>query len=263
MNAASSLARKTAAAADLRGPPDAAQRMDRVGGVRVALAEVRAAAQHRRVDAPGRDRVDAHAAAAVDDGELPRQTQDAGLGRDVAEWPRWQRAAVLRHPLVGQRDERPCRGGVHDRAATLHGEQRRAVPQPVVDAFEVDRDRPRPVGAAAPDRGVVHQHIEPPEALNGLGQHRLDLGLAGDVGTTCGGAAAGGLDARDRFSETVLVDVGAEHGSAFRGAALRHRPPGAGGGAGNDGDPALEALCHGAKPAQPARGRPRTRRSAR
>ena len=89
---------------------------------------------------------------------------------------------------------------------------------PVLDAGLLDR----PQRAGQP--GVVEGDIETAEFFDRAIDHRLDVGLAGDVGFLKHGAAAVFLALAHRRRAAVLVEVGDHDRRAFTREAYRRRP---------------------------------------
>ena len=145
--------------------------------------------QQRRLHRARADRVGPDPLRPELDRQAPRQRQDRALRRSVG---------VLRHAAADQRDEardvddRPAARLDHRRDRELAAEE---------DAADVDghhRIPGRDVGVddrvvgLGHDAGVVVQAVEPAVGRDGMVDHRLRVGFAGDVGLDEGGLAAGG-----------------------------------------------------------------------
>ncbi len=113
------------------------------------------------------------------------------------------------------------------RCPQIHGEHQ-------VEALQVDVEV-----AGEGDRGVVHQHVDPTERLDGVLHHRCDVVVAGEVRRDRDGLATGRGDLPhgvvDRAGEAQRRVVGRSRRAGHPGAARRER--GRGGGA----DPAAGA----------------------
>ena len=94
------------------------------------------------------------------------------------------------------------------------------------------------------DPGVVYQHIQLPEALDGLFHHVAHLGGLGDVGFHEQGIAPH-LGCQGRRLPTLrYVAIGHRHPGALPGEEERRGPAHAGGATSDDRNFVLETACH-------------------
>ena len=93
-------------------------------------------------------------------------------------------------------------------------------------------------GAAADG---VDEDVDPPEALERLGDHPVAVGLDGRVGGDREAVRAGGHDPRDRRLARVARPAGDRDPGAGPGERLGQRRADAAAAAGDEGDPAVEA----------------------
>src|SRR6185437_1798964 len=147
--------------------PEAAHGVDRF---EVALHLLSAANElsHGRVDVPGCDRVDPHAALPVCDSELARAADNTMFGCGVGARA-WLDRHFRRGTGAAEADQACHRSSVDDRTAAAFREERRTVEKSVVNAAQVDRDGAVPPGAAT-DASVVEDRVQAPELANGLAQ---------------------------------------------------------------------------------------------
>ena len=201
---------------------------------------------HRRVNVAGADGVHAYASGPVGHRELSGDPDDAVLGGDVCACAFFYfQVDVLGRGAAEQAVETGDRGGVDDRPASALGQRCGAVEGAVVDAAEVDVDGSIPAVLAAADAGVVEDHVEPAQHLDGLGEGVLDRVLGGDV-QLHGGRAAAVLGDLGRGRLCALdIDVRAHHRGALRGHAQRRGLADAGAGAGDQRHSPLKSIdCH-------------------
>ena len=135
-------------------------------------------------------------------------------------------------------------GDVDDRAAPglPHGRHTRLAALP--DAAHVDGHGTVPlvlgnlVEASALDvaveRGVVHEHVDTPEFVDGVLGHGLAARHVGGVERDAGDAPVGGADGLDRFGR--VADIGGNHRRAFARQRLAIGAAQASPAAGDDGD---------------------------
>ena len=185
--------------------------------------------EQRREHRSGAQRVGPDALAGVDHGDLAGHRQHRTLRRRVGDLRR-------RRAHVG--DER---GDVDDAAATGVEHRRDAVPAAAGDAGDVDVEglRPRLVGrvrravvVAGGDAGVVVEHVEAAERLDGERHRGGDAVVVTDVGGDVRGLAA---RLGDRVDRVVAVgDVGDHHLRALASEELGGDPSEARRGAGDE-----------------------------
>jgi hypothetical protein len=124
-------------------------------------------------------------------------------------------------------------------------------------ALEVDRDaaverflgdvEQLGIAAGKTDADIVVQDIDAAPAAVGLGDHRLDLGILGDVGFESDRRASLGRDQFDGFLRRWQIVIHAQHPGAFAregergGAAVADAFAGGLAGADDDGDAILQA----------------------
>ena len=151
--------------------------------------------------------------------------------------------AACGSPAGGEPEDR---GDVDDARARLH-HPAAGLRHPVA-AVQVDvDDLPELLGRLlgrrdrGADAGVVHQDVDPAELLHRQ-RDQVGAGLGvGDVGGHRQRAAAGALHEGGGVGEAVDPPGAEREVRASLGQALRERDPQAAGGAGDDGDPAVEA----------------------
>ena len=181
-----------------------------------APAEARELLEGRRHDGARTDAVGTDVLPAVLERHRARQVDHAALGR-VVRAPEDTAVEALDRRRV---DDRPA-------AALEHA--RDGGPHPVEDPGQHDPEAPFPdlgvqladVAAARPV-GVVVDDVEAAVALDGEGDHRLDLGERADVGVAVHGLAARVANRREHPLARLVGDVRADDaGSLFREAADR------------------------------------------
>src|SRR5262249_2391000 len=144
------------------------------------------------------------------------------------------------------------RGDVDDGAALLLPHDRNDMLGGEDAALQVDRDaavegffgdgEQLGVAAGQADADIVVQHVDPAPALHGVVDHRLDLGIFGDVGLAGGGDALFLGDQVDRLLRGGEVVIDTQHLCAFAregergGAAVADAFARALAGADDDGD---------------------------
>ena len=117
-------------------------------------------------------------------------------------------------------------------------------------APEVDADHPLPVlerdlpgRAAGVHTGVVAEHVDGPEVLDGTRGERVDRGGGSDVGGNADDLGGGRRsDLRNRQVQPARVQIGHHDAHALGGKALAEGAADAAGGAGHDRNLALEVL---------------------
>ena len=138
----------------------------RPNGIEARTLAIRASsverADHRRVDDPGRDRVDGDPVAGPFTGEVAGQSEHARLGRRVVDATQGARRAAGHR---GEVDDPPMSGVAQHRVGRL-GAQERTRQVGVDDEVPLlGRDLGSPRGAQDP--GTVHERVDPAESLHG------------------------------------------------------------------------------------------------
>ena len=120
----------------------------------------------------------------------------------------------------------------HARLAALpdaaHVDRHGAVPLVLGDLVEA------PALDVAVERGVVDEHVDAPEFVDGVPGHGLAARHVGGVEGDAGGAPVGGADGGDRLGR--VADVGGDHGRALARQRLAIGAAQAPPAAGDDGD---------------------------
>ncbi len=143
------------------------------------------------------------------------------LERDGAAQRRERGLRALVGRVAPRGHQRGERGDEHDRAAVLHGGQRRLRAQQVAAQVHAEDRVPalgRDLGErpAVADAGVEHQRIEHHAALGQRGEQRAHLGRVADVGGQGQMLRTGRLrlERGHRVSRGLEVAVGAHHARA-------------------------------------------------
>ena len=202
------------------------------------LRAPRAAPRLRRVDEPRHDDVAANTLRRVLAARRHRQLDDARLAHAVGHRRgRRPRPRARRHVHDGA----PARqhGGDGVLGAEEHAPQvgvHRQVPLQLRDVHERRRSDHHP--------GVVHQHVQPPEALDGLFDHRADLRRLRNVDFD--EERIGARVAHQRHRPIGLRCVAVRHHDLrpLAGEEQRRRPADARGPARDDRYLVLQTACH-------------------